>query len=81
MHLEKRLKILLKASGNSQYSENHRLEVDRIIVTYCDGGRKEHTTTKFSKISKIFLRRTVTPKILKKCMVINGKKIHFCEFF
>ena len=29
------------------------------------------------KIPKIFLRRTFTPKILKKCIVIYDKKIHF----
>ena len=33
-----------------------------------------------SKISKIFLRRTLTPNILRKFMVIYSRKIHFCEF-
>ena len=34
-----------------------------------------------TKISKIFLRCTLTLKILKKFIVICSKKIHFCEFF
>ena len=33
------------------------------------------------KISKIFHRLTLAPKILKKFIVIYSKKIHFCDFF
>ena len=33
------------------------------------------------KILKIFLRRTLTPKILKKFMDIYNKKVHSRDFF
>ena len=39
----------------------------------------DHVT--LPKISKNFLRRKLTLKILKKCMVIYGIKISFCNFF
>ena len=41
---------------------------------------KRHRVT-LSKISKIFLRRILNLKILKKFMVIFHKNIHFYEFF
>ena len=36
---------------------------------------------KFWRIQKIVLRCALSQKILKKCMVIYGKKIHFWDFF
>ena len=35
----------------------------------------------FLSLQRIFPKNTLTPKILKKFIVINGKKINFCEFF
>ena len=51
------------------------------LLNHIDGGREEHTTTKFPKISKIFLRRRLTQKILKKFTEVYFFTVNYNEFF
>ena len=46
-----------------------------------DGGDVTITLTPYWNFSKIFLRCTLTPKILKKFTIIYRKNTHICEFF
>ena len=55
--------------------------IQHLCSCYTDGGREDHDTTLFWTISKIFLRRTLTFKILKKFTVVYFFTVNYHEFF